>query len=513
MGGNSSSRQMQGMMAESRKMSEKAAKALEGVDLPDTTKMELSLKYPELILSSPQELLGETAQSLIQEDPDLREVQKLAIEGQMERAKTGFTAEEKAKVDELRRMAGSEDQARQSSIISSLAERGALGGGQELAARLSSSQAATDRQAQGGLQLGAELARAKREALGQAAQSASSMSQQDYQKALNKAQGQDQIRQFNAQVSSRDTAARQAQEAQKTALSNQQQQYNTQLGQQQFQNEMAKQGAIAGAYTGQANLMNQQAAMLPQKGSMLGGVLSGAGSGAATGASIGGGAGAGWGAGIGAAAGLLGGLKDGGIKYNMGGIAPQMNPSISGDMNEPKPESGLTGEQYQSILGGLSGLLGDKQEQQPMPEFNPVNIQSLTDPAKNIMPQLQFNQGGYRKMGYEEGGSQTEGRIVPEENYAGDELPDRINSGEMVLNVEQQERLNQMLQELKRLKSQKRVDDRLEQGELQVNPNQQDSLMALARGEQDLSSLPEDNIIKSEEPSSMQHLMQLLKRK
>jgi len=47
---------------------------------------------------------------------------------------------------------------------------------------------------------------------------------------------------------------------QNTGLSNYQQQYNNQLSQQQFQNQMSKSGGAAAAYENQAGQFNQQAA-------------------------------------------------------------------------------------------------------------------------------------------------------------------------------------------------------------------------------------------------------------
>jgi hypothetical protein len=85
------------------------------------------------------------------------------------------------------------------------------------------------------------------------------------------------------------------------------------------------------------------------------------------------------------------------------------------------------------------------------------------------------------------------------EMYEGDQLPDRINDGEMVLNVEQQDRVNDNLMELKRLKSKERTDKMLADGTAEINPAQQEAMMAFFRGEIDIDELPNDRVVK--EPS------------
>ena len=187
---------------------------------------------------------------------------------------------------------------------------------------------------------------------------------------------------------------------------------------------------------------------------------------------------------------------------------------------------GVTGGQVAAGMSALDMLLGDKSEPVVAPKAklssdfgqeegitrDQYADGGIDDPEIKALQErvrARFTSGGYRKMAYEEGGQETEGRITPGSNYAGDELPDRINSGEMVLNVEQQDRLNDMLQELNRLRQTKRTDTMLEEGKCDVNPHQQDAMMAVLRGEADISALPKESIVKKE-PSKMKNLVKLL---
>ena len=133
-------------------------------------------------------------------------------------------------------------------------------------------------------------------------------------------------------------------------------------------------------------------------------------------------------------------------------------------------------------------------QQPPMPpQGMPMPPQGMPMPPQ-MPPQGQAMADG--GMAYEDGG---EGTIIPGQNFEGDDLPDRINSGEMVLNVEQQDRLNDALMELKRLKSRERTDKMLAKGEIEANPMQQESLMSFVRGEIDIDEVPNERVVK--EPS------------
>lgn len=138
--------------------------------------------------------------------------------------------------------------------------------------------------------------------------------------------------------------------------------------------------------------------------------------------------------------------------------------------------------------------------------------------GKNADGGVKYQDGGIEqdRMAYQDGG---QGTTIPGKNYAGDELQDRINSGEMVINVEQQDRLNDMLQELqarregKRDNGNYRVDEALEQGKLNINDRQQDSLMDVLRGDKSVQDLPEkEDVVETVEEKGLKKLLQMLGR-
>jgi hypothetical protein len=387
-------------IAESRKQSKKAVGALEEVSLPELQK--LALERPDLILSSPEEQISGSALQDIEIDPRLAQAEMDSLSQMQELASEGLSPEDKARIESLRRMTGADEQARQARILQQMAERGSLDSGAQLAAQLSSSQGAADRQAQEAMQLAAQQSAARRNALAQAGQMSGQMGARQFQQKAQQAGAQDIVNRFNAAVAARDTGARRGQEAELTNISNTQQQYNKELAQREFQNQMAKQGAIANAYTGasqSALAQGKLAAMQPQKKSKLGaiGTLAGAGLGAA--------------------------------------FAPE-------------------GEalKYMKAFGGIGGNTGAA---------------------------LGAADGGVKGMNYQAGG---QGTIIEsgEESFAGDQLEDNINDGEMVLNLDQQDNIADLLKELA---ERRRADEMVNNGEALVNDSQQEALMSVARGE------------------------------
>jgi hypothetical protein len=80
----------------------------------------------------------------------------------------------------------------------------------------------------------------------------------------------------------------------------------------------------------------------------------------------------------------------------------------------------------------------------------------------------------------------------------------------MVLNLEQQERLNQLLQDYKRLKTVKRVDEQVDGGEKDVNEGQQEALMSVLRGQADVTELPENPVLEDMSLDQLKKLMLML---
>jgi len=188
-------------------------------------------------------------------------------------------------------------------------------------------------------------------------------------------------------------------------------------------------------------------------------------------------------------------FAEGGVKYEDGGISPELRQAAQSLRQQPAaPGAPMPGGQPPMPPAPMP------QGAAPMPpQGMPMPPQGAPMPPQGVPPMPPQGQmmadGG---MAYEDGG---EGTIIDSgmEMYEGDQLPDRINDGEMVLNVEQQDRLNDALMELKRLKSKERTDKMLADGKAEINPMQQESIMSFVRGEIDVDELPSERVVK--EPS------------
>lgn len=151
----------------------------------------------------------------------------------------------------------------QKAIESSLAQRGQLGTGLELAARTGQAQADADTAGKQALQLESGRRANALKAIEGAGSLAGQMSDQDYKMQADKARAADAINEFNTQnlrdVNATNTKAKNAsnlynlQNAQdisnkNTAQSNYEQQYNKQLPQQQFEDQAKVAAGVSGQY-------------------------------------------------------------------------------------------------------------------------------------------------------------------------------------------------------------------------------------------------------------------------
>jgi len=369
-------------------LQQRAVLELEKLGIPSVEAQKIVLEQPELVLSSLEERLGPSAFEDIQIDPRLQEAELDALSALQQAGEEGFTAEDRARIEALRSQIGADEQARQASILQQMAQRGALDSGAQLAAQLGSSQAATQRASQEGLELAAQQAAARRNALAQAGQMASQMGSRQFSQDAQKAQASDAIRQFNAAVAARDTAAKQQQAQQRASIANQQEMYNKGLLQQNFQNQLAKATGVTGALGNQAQQAMQSAAQ-----------------------------------------------------------------QASAAQQEAAGTRGL-------LIGGARAA-------------------------------MMARDGGMKGMNYQAGG---QGTIIESnlDSYAGDELPDRINDGEMVLNLDQQNMFNNLLKELA---DRRRADENVDNGNAIVNEAQQETLMDIARGEAQPEDLGDQQIV------------------
>lgn len=273
----------------------------DGMNIPDSEKMKLALQSPEVqgvlqpFMQQAQQMQG-TAMDSVQTDPRLKTAQMNALDTLSKMGQTGLNATDMAALNASRRQTAGDEHSREQGILQGLAERGAGGSGMELATKLASSQGAADRASQQSDQVMAMAQKRMLDSIAQAGQLGGQMRSQDFGEQSDIAKAKDQIAQFNASqranTGAANTGALNAAQAANLAekqriadagvnTSNAQQEYNKQLIQKQFDNQMQLNSAKANALVGQANNYNQQA---NQTGAMVSGIGAGIGQGLMAGA-------------------------------------------------------------------------------------------------------------------------------------------------------------------------------------------------------------------------------------
>lgn len=257
-----------GASAQASALEARAVEELEKLEIPEIEKQKLMLEMPKLVGLLQNESLDSSAFDSLEIPQELRDNIMGAIESEKDYAEQGITDEDRARLDNIQRMTQADEQARQDSIMQSMAERGASGGGSELAQRLMSNQASADRAQQSSRELAAEASQNRRQATQNVANMSGQMADRDVNLGSQKASAADEIARFNAMnrqnVNQQNLAQQQSIADQQTGLRNQQQQYNKGLYQQQFQNELGKASGIANQLGNQATSLQNTAAQQAQ---------------------------------------------------------------------------------------------------------------------------------------------------------------------------------------------------------------------------------------------------------
>jgi len=229
--------------------------------------------------------LGPSALGAISLDPALRAQQMEALNTIAETSKEGMSAVDRAQLDELLRTNAAATTAAQKSVLQNRQSRGMGGGGDELAAMLGNTQSAANRGSSESLKIAAEAANRRLNATDKSANLAAAIEASDYNRAAAKAGANDAIANFNAQLKQglegrKNSSANNAQERNlankqtiannNTATRNQQQQYNTNLTQQDFENKLKKLGGVASATTGASQNLQNNANATAQMWSNIG---------------------------------------------------------------------------------------------------------------------------------------------------------------------------------------------------------------------------------------------------
>ena len=244
------------------------------------SEQEINLLLPQLI----GEYNAENLSALDLQDSSFEDVgvdqsiiqsQLEALAGISEIAEGGFTESDKAANRAVQREVAQNNQARHDSLLNEFAQRGTLGSGTELAARLQANQAATDQQSQASDRLLQEAQSRALQALSQQGNLSANIRSQDFGEQSQVAQARDAINQFNTQnrqsvnnqnISNRNAGQqynldRAQQNANNVAnVANQQEIHNQGLHQTQFQNQhaVAADRAKLAAQRGQAQQQGKQ---------------------------------------------------------------------------------------------------------------------------------------------------------------------------------------------------------------------------------------------------------------
>lgn len=268
-----------GDRAAARAAYEAAYRQFDGIQIPDEEKQKLALEQlqqqglltPEMEQAIAQ---GPTAYEDINTDPRLKQAQMSVLETLSKMSGEGLTATDRMELNAARRQVAGDARAQQESILQNMAARGAGGSGMELAARLSSQQAAADRSSQESDRLMAMAQQRMLQAVQQQGSLAGQVRQQDFGEQEAVARAKDQIANFNTQqqasVQARNIAARNAAQQQNlserqrvadanVATKNAQQQYNKELSQKTFNNRMDLASAKSNALTGQGSMLTREA--------------------------------------------------------------------------------------------------------------------------------------------------------------------------------------------------------------------------------------------------------------
>jgi hypothetical protein len=155
---------------------------------------------PEKLVFDPvtMEMVPDSEMKKISIDPRLREAQLGALNSLKDVSDSGgMTLRDKANLSRMQSDVAAADRGRRGAIMQNMAARGAGGSGMELVAQMQNAQAATDREAQAGLDIAAQAQERALQAIMQQGQLGGSIRGQDFGEQSQVANAQDAINRFN----------------------------------------------------------------------------------------------------------------------------------------------------------------------------------------------------------------------------------------------------------------------------------------------------------------------------
>ena len=233
--------------------------------LPELSAVEFE-KFKDLFQA--QEQAG-TEFDAIEVDPRLKDAQMQALSALTEIGQDGLTLQARVNQEILQDQVARQDAGRQAAIMQNLAERGMGGAGMELAQRLASQQAASNRAGQAAMQNSANAQARALQALTQSGGLAGNIRSQDYGMQADRASAQDIINQFNTGNINQQRMNSQNIANMNTQVAQQQAQQGNQIAQQNFENRRAKLGDQSQARVSRAGMAQQAGA---ERGEMIGGI-------------------------------------------------------------------------------------------------------------------------------------------------------------------------------------------------------------------------------------------------
>lgn len=129
----------------------------------------------------------------------MRQKQLQAIGGVEELSETGLSAIDRAALTEIQNQIATQERGQRESILQNMAQRGISGSGQELAAQLQGSQAASQQASTQGMAQAAQAQRARVQALSSLSEMAGGIEGTDFQREAQRQEAQDVINRFNTQ--------------------------------------------------------------------------------------------------------------------------------------------------------------------------------------------------------------------------------------------------------------------------------------------------------------------------
>lgn len=262
---------------EQERLIEESLRDIENIPLPELER--IAYENPEWLENLVASKQQDSQLQNISTDPRLKNQQMAAMSALDEIVQGGgMTAADEANLSMIQNQAATADRGRREAIMQNMDQRGMGGSGMELLNQLQSSQAATNRQAQGGLDVAAMAQQRALDSMLNQGQMAGQMRAQDFGEQSRIAQAQDVINQFNTTNQMRanefNTAGRQDTANMGVNTRNQATQYNSQIPQQDYTNQMNKAGMKASARGAQVDMIgNKRAEDLQTQANQMGSMV------------------------------------------------------------------------------------------------------------------------------------------------------------------------------------------------------------------------------------------------